>query len=608
MCGIFALISDNVKNSDLNNKEFIKQAFELGKGRGPESSVIEELDSKNEELNITLGFHRLAINGLDSISMQPLTLFGKKLICNGEIYNYKELYKLVDTTPQTHSDCEVILHLYHKFGIETTLQLLDGVFAFILVDEIEQKLYAARDRFGVRPLYYGFTSIPDNYNGWFHRQLVFTSEMKQVSRYFTLLDTKSDVSFKSYSINRFLPSNYVCIDLNEHYLHEIEDNDSELYYKPYYKLPFNTTSLYYKHKVSLENLYIALIQSVKKRVDTTDRQVCCLLSGGLDSSLIAALVAKFELQKGHQIETYSIGMPGSEDLKHARIVANWIGSKHTEVHVTPDEMFNAIPEVINAIESFDTTTVRASVGNYLISKYISQNSQAKVVFNGDGADEVMGGYLYFHQINDPIIFDQECRRLVNEIYHYDVLRSDKSISSNGLEPRTPFLDELFVRSYFDLPASMRCHRLHNEQEKYLIREVVNNYLPDLLPHEVLYRTKEAFSDGVSGETKSWYEEIQDRVQSLNIVLEKNSKDTVEAAYYKQLFSSFFPRKFESKSYKERLETRWMPRFIDATDPSARTLNIYSSFQKQKLNKTIQDNRRENMIPALNSYLTFNLSN
>jgi asparagine synthase (glutamine-hydrolysing) len=433
--------------------------------------------------------------------------------------------------------------------------------------------------------------------------------MKQISKYFSLIKNNNKLSLTIQSIDRFIPSYFLEIGLNKYDLEQLTNLDNSINFKKYYNLPYNTTSIYYKHKVSLEKLYNALVLSVKKRVDTTDRPVCCLLSGGLDSSLIAALVAKFELQKGNQIETYSIGMPGSEDLKHARIVSNWIGSKHNEIHVTAEEMFNSIPDVIYSIESFDTTTVRASVGNYLVSKYISNHSNAKVVFNGDGADEVMGGYLYFHKITDPIVFDQECRRLVSEIYHYDVLRSDKSISSNGLEPRTPFLDEAFVRAYFDLPAYMRCHTINNVQEKYLIRELVNNFLPDLLPNEVLYRTKEAFSDGVSGDTKSWYEEIQDRVKQLNIQLNKDSSDSVEDTYYKQVFSSFFNREFESKHYKKMLETRWMPRFIDdATDPSARTLKIYSALQKQKSNKNIEDIRKESMISALNSYLTFNLSN
>lgn len=604
MCGIFAVITDNIKNSPLKNSNIINKAFELGKNRGPESSKILNIENNILPLNITLGFHRLAINGLDNISMQPFNIFGKKLICNGEIYNYKELYKIVDTQPTTNSDCEVILHLYNKFGIETTLQLLDGVFSFILVDE--GKIYAARDRFGVRPLYYGLISVPDHNNGWFNRSLVFASEMKQISKYFSLILKEYNLCLTYYSIDRFLPSHYVELQGREDELNNIEHAQNHLDFKQYYKLPFNTTFINYEHNVSLYNLHNALMHSVKKRVETSDREVCCLLSGGLDSSLIAALVAKYKMQKGQQIETYSIGIPGSEDLKYAKIVANWIGSKHTEVLVTAEEMFDAIPEVIHAIESFDTTTVRASVGNYLVSKYISQNSNAKVVFNGDGADEVMGGYLYFHLIKDPIIFDQECRRLVSEIYHYDVLRSDKSISSNGLEPRTPYLDEKFVRTYFDLPAKMRCHPLKNNQEKYLIRELINLYLPDLLPSEVLYRTKEAFSDGVSGTSKSWYEEIQDRVHKMDIDIEENNNnDTVEAIYYKKIFSSFFPREYESINYKQRLETRWMPRFIDACDPSARTLSIYSKIKKVETKK---DLNLKDIPSALDSYLNFNLSN
>ena len=153
--------------------------------------------------------------------------------------------------------------------------------------------------------------------------------------------------------------------------------------------------------------------------------------------------------------TYSIGMAGSDDLKCARVVADHLGSKHTEIVLSADEFWDAIPEVIEAIESYDTTTVRASVGNYLVGKYISENSEAKVVFNGDGSDELTGGYLYMLAAPDSLEFNAECRRLLKDIHAFDVLRSDKSISSHGLEPRTPFLDKSFVATYLNTPLSLR---------------------------------------------------------------------------------------------------------------------------------------------------------
>ena len=199
------------------------------------------------------------------------------------------------------------------------------------------------------------------------------------------------------------------------------------------------------------SIYNNLCNAVKKRVQgTTERPIACLLSGGLDSSLITALVNKYH--KG-QLNTFSIGMKGSEDLKYAREVADHLKTNHTEIILTPEEFFDAIPDVIRTIESYDTTTVRASVGNYLVGKYISENSDCKVIFNGDGSDELTGGYLYFLKAPNAIEFDAECRRLIHEIHFFDVLRSDRCIAAHGLEPRTPFLDRTFVNEYLNIPLS-----------------------------------------------------------------------------------------------------------------------------------------------------------
>ena len=196
------------------------------------------------------------------------------------------------------------------------------------------------------------------------------------------------------------------------------------------------------------NLIETLFNCVKRRVESSQREICCLLSGGLDSSLIASMVSRIIKEQGGKLKTFSIGMKGSEDLHYANMVAEHIQSDHTEVIVTNDEMFDAIPSVVNAIETYDTTTVRASVGNYLVCKYIREHTDAKVVFNGDGADEVMGGYLYFQAIKNNNIHVMERLRLLSEISSYDVLRSDKSIAGNGLEARTPYLDPEFIRAYF----------------------------------------------------------------------------------------------------------------------------------------------------------------
>lgn len=206
------------------------------------------------------------------------------------------------------------------------------------------------------------------------------------------------------------------------------------------------------------NMQYYFTNAIKKRCYITERPIACLLSGGLDSSLVTALVNEYHKDISTEpLETYSIGLEGSEDLKYAKIVADYLGTKHTEILLKEEDFICAINEVIYAIESYDTTTVRASIGNYLLGKYISENSNAKVIFNGDGSDELCGGYLYMHACPDEIEFDKETRRLLKNIHAFDVLRSDKCISSHGLEPRTPFLDRSWVQYYLSIHPSVRFH-------------------------------------------------------------------------------------------------------------------------------------------------------
>ena len=267
------------------------------------------------------------------------------------------------------------------------------------------------------------------------------------------------------------------------------------------------------------------------------------------------------------------------------MVADHIGTIHHSIEVDENEFLEAIPEVIYNIESYDTTTVRASVGNWLICKKIKEQSNAKVIFNGDGADEIMGGYLYFHKCPDSISFDKECRKLLSNIQYFDVLRSDRSISSHGLEPRTPYLDRTFVQYYLSINPTLRDHNNTRQCEKYLIRNAINTIEPDLLPKEVLFRTKEAFSDGVSKQSKSWYEIIQDFVKTKfehyvdiddSEILKNynpyifNRPTTLEQLYYRDIFSE----NFKCSSAKNVIPYFWMPNFVKATDSSARTLDIY----------------------------------
>ena len=563
MCGIFLLLNNFYTSMNTKRDEIVYNAFMKGKSRGPETSTLVPF-----QMNAIAGFHRLAINGLDALSNQPLCIDGINLICNGEIYNYKELYKSLGITPKTNSDCEVIIHLYKKFGIEYTLTLLDGVFAFALQDSrnVDYSIYIARDPYGVRPLYKLRTSNPNTYNKPYKDSYGFASEMKM------LIDLKENIfNGRTSHIEQMKPGTYskliypktVCGE----WVYEINE-------KKYNNLPniYNYEINTKESEVLLQNVKNALELAVKKRVENTERPIACLLSGGLDSSLITALVNKYyDYEKNGPLKTYTIGLPGSEDFKYAEQVAEFLKTDHTTITMNEDDFFNAIPEVIYNIESYDTTTVRASVGNYLVAKYISENSDAKVIFNGDGADEVMGGYLYFHKCPNEFEFDNECRRLVENIHFFDVQRSDRSISSNGLEPRTPFLDKGFVQSYFSLPANLRFFsNKDGQREKYLIRKMFDD--DNLLPKETLWRVKEAFSDGVSSHKRSWYEIINEKVGNEKYDTDLNqhiTPVTQEQKYYKSKFDKYF------KNCDNVIPHYWMPKYVDATDASARTLDVYN---------------------------------
>lgn len=525
MCGIFGIIGNNQINQiNIIPESLIVNNFKLGSKRGPES---EKYTIINKE--VSLGFHRLAINGLNEESNQPFYINGIYLVCNGEIYNYKNLYSRVNVVPVTQSDCEVIIHLYLQYGIEYTLELLDGVFSFILYDSIKNKTFISRDPYGVRPLYYCSNDSV----------VVFASELKQIHKL-------------GNNCLHFPPGNFLMIN----------STINQLTFNKYSSFPFIQLKInsHYTIYDLYNGIYNKLLEAVKKRtIGTTDRPVACLLSGGLDSSLITAMVNSF-LPKG-TLETYSIGLPGSVDLTHAKIVADYLGTKHTEVILDEVTFISYIPEVIKTIESYDTTTVRASVGNYLIGKYIASHSNAKVIFNGDGSDELTGGYLYFHKVPDNTQFDFECRRLLRDIYMFDVLRSDKCISSNGLEPRTPFLDRSFVEFYLSIPVEIRCQMKMGE--KYLLRKAINYCNSSLIPKEILYRRKEAFSDGVSSNDRSWYQVINEYLLKNNPNGAKSEKE-----YYREIFDKEYPNCGQVVDYY------WMPKYSNTDDPSARTLDYY----------------------------------
>jgi asparagine synthase (glutamine-hydrolysing) len=522
MCGIFCYIG-NKYDYNIITQQFFKTRY-----RGPDNSVMQKLNN-----NLYFGFHRLCINDVSNYANQPLNNPYDNnviLICNGEIYNYNDLkmkYKLVT---KSTSDCEIILHLYKLFGFKKTVNMLDGVFSLVLFDNNENKIYAARDPFGVRGMFVGYKND----------EILISSEMKSISN---LVD----------NIIPFPPGHIWC-------------NNDPQHFERYYHIPI--LDIENKENIVLVKIKELFTNAVNKRL-MSDRPIAALLSGGLDSSLVCALLSK----KVKNLKTFSIGLKGSVDLKYAKIVAEHIKSDHYSIELSEEVFLNNIEEVIRIIESYDTTTVRASVGNYLVSKYISENTECKVIYCGDGSDE-QSGYRYLQNAPNKQEFQDECFKLLNEIYLYDALRSDRTISSNGLEARVPFLDKDFVSYYMSIEPKMKMYS-SDKIEKKLLRQAFDN--ENLLPKEILWRSKCAFSDGVSGKERSWHKIIQDflkdKVSDHEFEFESkkykhNSPKTKEELYYRRIFEKYY----ENKS--NVIPHFWMPKWCgNIIDPSARELSI-----------------------------------
>jgi asparagine synthase (glutamine-hydrolysing) len=529
MCGILALIrasGESNASQGVTSTELWERGGKLLQARGPEDYTIKEME------NGTWIFTRLAINGLNSGGQQPFVSACDTLtwMCNGEIYNSVDLSKRLQVKSKSGSDCEVIGPMWeHCDGDAVAFaRAFDGVFALVLYDSETGSTIVARDPYGVRPLFWGIGDDGSYY---------FASERKVISSF-----------CKTYS---FPPGQIWTIKgliIKKEVYHTI----------PSMKLAVPQPEAY---------LFNTFRGAVIKRL-MTERPIAACLSGGLDSSLVCAILQMELKGRGKpSLKTFSIGMEGGSDLAYARMVADFIGSDHTEIIKTADEMFEAIPHVIRDIESYDITTVRASVGNWLIGKYIAENTDCKVVFNGDGSDEEWGSYAYLNKAPSDEAYERDCERLLQEIHLYDVLRSDRSISSHGLEPRTPFLDKQLVATALSLPTHFRRPIPGKVCEKWFLRLACDK---GLLPEEVLWRKKEAFSDGVSSTEKSWFLEIQERVTvpdnwNENPFAWTPKPPTPEAYYYRMLFEACNYNIGDPWPY-------WMPKWSPETnDPSARTL-------------------------------------
>ncbi|KAI0242966.1 Asparagine synthetase [glutamine-hydrolyzing] [Lamellibrachia satsuma] len=491
--------------------------------------------------------------------MQPMRIWTIPhlwLIYNGEIYNSKLLQKEFDFPYMTTCDGESIIHLYAHGGIDFAAKHLDGVFAFVLLDVKAQKVFVGRDLYGVRPCFRTVTAggtLAVSSEGKGLVDLFKNGPVMRVEPFPPGVVETYDLAFDG---TVSLASSVRFLDIGQ---------------PPVYK----TIAVLGDNDDIFSKVRTLLTAAVRKRL-MAERRIGCLLSGGLDSSLTAALATKLLREEGisYNVQTFAIGMQGSTDITAARKVADHIGSEHHEVIFTAEEGIEALDQVIYHLETYDITTVRASVGMYLISKYINEHTDSVVILSGEGADEVAQGYIYFHKAPSGEEADAESRRLLADLYMYDNLRGDRTTAAHGLELRVPFLDHEFVSCYLSLPVADR--QPTDDSEKYLIRKAFDE--TGLLPSDILWRPKEAFSDGVSSAKRSWYEilkeHIEEKVSDEQLASAKetypfNSPHTKEAYYYRHTFEKYF------RGHSAWIPYMWMPKWTKGvTDPSARELTHY----------------------------------
>lgn len=524
MCGIFAYFQKGFLSPE--KVQELQEYFSTIQHRGPDNTNTTIVSTNG--YSAFIGFHRLAIIDPSAKSDGVLHDDGVYLVCNGEIYNYQYLIQKYQLQVTTGSDCEVILQLYRKFPTRMSelMNELDGVFAFVLYDKNTHTLVVGRDRIGVRPIFQAESMA----------SLTFASEGKAVP---------------SNTAEPFSPGYMVTVNLLDWTSHYTK------WYKPtpIFRTPLDTA------QTVVRELFIS---AVRKRL-VADRPVGFLVSGGLDSSLVASVATRL---LGKPITTFSIGLAESPDLLAARKVAQFLNSNHHEIIISTDDVIDALPKVVKQIESYDITTIRASIPMYLISQYIREKTDIKVIFSGEGADELFGGYLYFHKAPGYTEFQQDTVRLLEELYKYDVLRSDRTTAVWGLELRVPFLDADLLSFVSALDPA---HKMPTPErmEKAILRQAFDGFLPN----DILWRVKEAFSDavGVSSVRRLKEYSEQHAPTTVNVPDHCAVPHTAEARYYYKLFSKYY-------NDRELLHTEkyWMPSWHDVTDPSATVLSVHPS--------------------------------
>ena len=527
MCSIMGYYSDGV------NIDTFMEGFNRTVSRGPDDSRV-----INTGHGI-LGFHRLSIMGLTPEGMQPFCLDGNYAVCNGELYGFERMRDDLRKKGYvfcSDSDCEILLPLYREYGVGL-FSLLDAEFACIIYDADTQGFIAARDPIGIRPLYYGY-----DHNG----AIVFASEAKNLVG---LVD----------SIEPFPPGHYY-------------QNGCFVRYCDITKVESVITD---DLATACQNIQIKLVEGVRKRL-VSDTKIGFLLSGGLDSSLVCAIATK---ELGHPIETFAIGMEEDPiDLKYARETAEYLGCRHTEVTMTPNEVVDALETVIELLGTYDITTIRASMGMYLVCKYIHEHTDIRVLLTGEISDELFG-YKYTDFAPSAQAFQDEAQKRVRELHMYDVLRADRCISVNSLEARVPFGDLDLVRYVMALDPQLKLNTYG--KGKYLLRHAFED--TGLLPDDILWREKAAFSDAVG---HSMVDYLKDFAESHYTDDEFNERCraydyarpfTKESLLYRELFEKHYPEQ------ARMVAGFWMPnrawKGCDVNDPSARVLANYGNSGK-----------------------------
>lgn len=525
MCSIMGY-----KGKGITPEEF-KECFDRTISRGPDMQRISRYG------DTALGFERLSIMGLTEEGMQPFERNGNAIVCNGEIYGFRKIKKELEKeyTFVSDSDCEILLPLYEKYGTGM-FAMLDAEYACIIYDKAADSIVAARDPIGIRPLYYGYAK---------DKQIVFASEAKNLVG---LVD----------DIMPFPPGHYYA--------------DGK--FVEYRDMTRVDAVVHDDIETICKNIHDKLVAGIEKRLDA-DAPMGFLLSGGLDSSLVCAVSAKI-LKK--PIRTFAIGMSTDAiDLKYAKEVADYLGSDHKEIIITKEDVVNALEDVIHMLGTYDITTIRASMGMYLLCKAIHEQTDVRVLMTGEISDELFG-YKYTDFAPDARAFQEEAEKRIGEIHMYDVLRADRCISVNSMEARVPFGDLDFVQYVMSIDPAKKMNTYG--KGKYLLRHAFEG---DYLPESILMREKAAFSDAVGHSMVDHLKEYSaglytdEEYETLRKQYTHAMPFTKESLLYRQIFEKYYP------GQAQMVVDFWMPNKewegCDVNDPSARVLSNYGDSGK-----------------------------